>query len=173
MRARFFWKMQSVVLSTILLGVGLFWAPAAFATTTAMNIPITGASVNGCVPPGTYVSGHLHVTFRVNIDPLKGTHMGMESNTCGSKIVVPDLDGELVEFVSNETQFNQFNLNLNGATEYTAHHSFKYVSPGKRENYRLDVEVHVTVNANGEITAEFERVYIDCYVQCCGGEVVE
>jgi hypothetical protein len=95
----------------------------------------------------------------------------MESNACGSKIVTP-----IGEFVSNENHFNEFKVPLNGsATVFTIHDRFKYVSPGAGEDYLMDAEMHVTVNSNGEVSAEFTRIHIDCYVECCGGaeEVVE
>ena len=165
MRAQIRSSIQSVVTGAFLLALGLLWAPSAFATATTVSVPMTGATFSGCVPPGATASGHMKVTFRFNVN-LNGMHVGTESHSCGTKVTVPGVG----EFVSNETKFNETNTNFrNGATEFTFHESFRYASTGRGENYRLDAEMHVTVNANGEVTAEFTRLHVDCYVECCGG----
>ena len=171
MRARFGFNPRSLVPVALLLALGLFTAPSAFATTTTVSVPVTSATFSGCVPPGASASGHMKVTFRFNVN-LNGMHVGMESNSCGTKIVVPGVG----EFVSKDVKFNETNTSFNNAaTEFTFHESFRYSSPGSGENYRLDAQMHVTVNANGEVTAEFTRIHVDCYVECCGGagEIVE
>ncbi len=170
MRARFVPRSPSVVLGAFMLALGVFWAPSASATTTTLNVPLRGATFSGCVPPGAALTGHMKVTFRHTVN-INAIHTGMESNACGSKIVTP-----IGEFVSNENHFNEFKVPLNGsATVFTIHDRFKYVSPGAGEDYLMDAEMHVTVNSNGEVSAEFTRIHIDCYVECCGGaeEVVE
>ena len=165
MRARIESRIWPVVTGAFLLALGLFWAPAAYATTTSVDVPLRGATFSGCVPPGAYVSGHMKTTFRFTTN-LNGIHVGSQTHACGAKIVVPGIG----EFVSNEIHYDETNVNLHGATEFTLHSRFKYTSPGAGENYRMDAEMHVTVNANGEVTAEFTRIDIDCYVPCCGAE---
>lgn len=164
MRAQVQSRVWSVV-TAFALALGLFSAPAAHATATTLSVPMTGATFSGCVPPGATASGHMKVTFWFTAN-LNGMHVGTESNSCGTKIVVPGVG----EFVSNETKLNETNVSYHAATEFTFRGSFKYVSPGVAEYYRLDVEMHATINANGEVTAEFTRLHVDCYVPCCGAE---
>ena len=137
----------------------------ASAEAVSTTIPLAGPAVTACVPPGTYVSGHLHMTTRFTVNQ-NGMHVGNEINSAGTKIITP-----AGEFISNESHLHETNVNfLKGATEYTIHDSFRYISKDTHESYRLDIKLHVTVNANLEVTAEVGRVVIDCYVPCCGDE---
>src|SRR5690349_7190930 len=127
----------------------VFSSPNVHAAAETIQAPLPPASASICVPPGAYTSGHLQITTRFTVDAT-GIHLGVETNSAGAKLYVPDLG----EFVSNESNEHETNVNFLGATEYTIHDSFRYTSPGKAENYRLDIETHLTINANGEVSAE-------------------
>ena len=149
-----------------LVGLLVALSPAtASATAVTTHVPATGAAVSPCVPPGAYVSGHIQLMTRFEVN-LNGLHVGTETNSCGSKIFVPGLG----DFISNETHEHETNVSFfNGATEYTIHDSFRYIAKDIRESYKLDIMLHVTINANGEVTAEVDKITIDCFVPCCGG----
>lgn len=152
------------VLFLSVLSTALFTSKVS-AEAVSTTIQLAGPAATACVPPGTYISGHLHMTTRFTMTQ-NGMHVGQEINSAGTKIITP-----AGEFISNESHLHQTNVNfLKGATEYTIHDSFRYISKDTHESYRLDIKLHVTVNANGEVTAEVERVVIDCYVPCCGDE---
>jgi hypothetical protein len=151
-----------VLLASVVVAVA---AREASAAAQVIRVPLVGSSTSGCVPPGTYVSGELHLTTRFTVNAT-GIHVGVEINSSGAKIFVPGLG----EFISNESHEHETNVNFNGATETTINDSFRFVSKTVRENYRMDVKLHVTVNANGTVTANRLDVYIDCIVPCCGEE---
>ena len=144
----------------------------AHAAAETVKVPLAGEALSPCVPPGAYLSGHLQMTTRFSAD-TRGTHLIIMVNSAGAKILVPMPDGAVVEFVSNENHEHEANASTLGATEFTIHDSFRYSSPGKRENYKCDVKMHMTINSNGTVTANVENVYVDCVVPCCDGNVVE
>ena len=139
-----------------------FAAARVHASATTLNVPATGAYCSPCVPPGTYVSGHLQVMMRFTLTTT-GMHIGAVTNACGAKITTP-----IGDFVSNDTQESETNINFGAALEWTMHQTFRYSSPGRGENYKMDALIHMTVNAQGEVTAEVEKLTIDCF-DCCGG----
>lgn len=50
----------------------------------------------------------------------------------------------------------------NGAVTFTAVDSFKLIGHGSAPNFLLQAVFHVTINANGDVTVEFERVSEQC-----------
>lgn len=50
----------------------------------------------------------------------------------------------------------------NGKYIDTYINNFKLVAPGKGNNYLVHVNVHITVNANGETTANVDNLNVDC-----------
>ena len=152
----------SVAIVALLVAVSPGTASATAVTT---NVPATGAAVSPCVPPGAYVSGHIQLMTRFEVN-LNGLHVGTETNSCGTKLFVPGLG----DFISNETHFHEANTGfINGASEFTIHDSYRYIAKDIMESYKLDVMLHVTINANGEVTAEVDKITIDCFIPCCGG----
>ena len=159
------------LLGVAFVSVLAFASARVYAEATSVRCPMPPAFVSTCVPPGTFVSGHLHIMTRMTFNGIS-MHVGMETNSAGARIYVfdPELQ-DYVEFVSNESHMEEVNVNA-GATEFTSHQSFRYTSPGRRDNYKLSMMVHCTFNARGELTAEVVRTTIDCYyddVECCGG----
>jgi hypothetical protein len=58
---------------------------------------------------------------------------------------------------------NHFVSNSGGTrNEFTFVNNFLLVAPGAGNNLRVHELVHVTVNANGEITAETDNIAVDC-----------
>jgi hypothetical protein len=155
-------KARTLLLASFLSVLG-FASSRAHAEATTMHIPATGADCNPCVPPGSYVSGHFQMTIRFTLTTT-GMHIGTVTNSCGAKVITP-----IGEFVSNDTSESETNINFGAALEWTEHQTYKYTSPGRGENYRMDALLHMTVNANGEVTAEVEKLVIDCFDgSCCG-----
>src|SRR4051794_37692429 len=91
----------------------LFTAPQVHAEAETVPCPLPPASASICIPPGTYSSGHLKITTRFTVNTT-GIHVGVETNSAGAKLFVP----EVGEFVSNESNEHETNVNFLGATEY-------------------------------------------------------
>jgi hypothetical protein len=138
----------------------------AHAAAETLKVPLAGESTTQCVPLGTYVSGHLEMTTKASVDLKGGVHLIVMINSAGARIIVPTADG-LVEFVSNESHEHELNATSGGALEFSDDDYFRFSSPGRRENYQLKMHMHLTFNANGELTADVEDLRVDCMVPCC------
>jgi hypothetical protein len=113
------------------------------------NLPVT---VNG----QTYqVNGNLHGLFHVNRDSAGGLH------------VKAHLNGQGVQITGANTTYRgtgAANLTINlgatkgAATNFTGVANVGLIGQGQTPNYRLHVNVHGTINANGEVTATVANV---------------
>jgi len=89
-------------------------------------------------------SGGQHVATHVNLAGVSGIGL-----TTGNKYQASQADS----FVSNSG---------GTATEFTLVNNFLMTAPGPGNNLRVHELVHVTVDANGNVTAEIENITIDC-----------
>ncbi|MDP9348411.1 MAG: hypothetical protein M3P24_04610 [Gemmatimonadota bacterium] len=132
------------------------WAQAQ-TTTTNTRIPIpqnSAVTVNG---ETFQVSGSLHALFHVTRDNAGGFH------------IQAHLNGQGIRAVSGGTSYRvntADNLTVNvGATKgaasnFTGVANFGLIGQGQAPNLRLHVNLHGTVNANGEVTATVANVRI-------------
>lgn len=104
------------------------------------------------------LSGEVHAVFSVTVDANGGLHVGTHFNnlgvsgsglTTGDKYQASGGD----HFVSNSG---------GGANEFTFVNNFLMTAPGSGNNLRVHELVHVTVDANGELTAEIDNITVDC-----------
>jgi hypothetical protein len=140
-------------------------ARKAHAAADTLKVPLAGEDSTQCVPLGTYVSGHLEITTKATFD-TRGTHLIVMINSAGAKLIVPTASGP-VEFVSNESHEHELNATVGAAFEYSDDDYFRFTSTNTRQSYRCRIHMHVTINANGELTADVEDILIDCEVPCC------
>jgi hypothetical protein len=56
----------------------------------------------------------------------------------------------------------RFSFNSNGATSDTFVNNFKLIGEGRAPNLLIHETIRVTINANGDVTAEVENVSIEC-----------
>lgn len=87
-------------------------------------------------------SGNITAKFHIN---AKGTGVGQ---TSGAVYQWND--------AINET------LNLSKGGNLTRTQTFSLVSQGKTQNFKGHLTYHITVNANGEVTTEFENLSVEC-----------
>ena len=75
------------------------------------------------------------------------------------------LTGEVysVNLVSSSIE----NSRVGGANVTTLETIQNVVSHGSGENFQLQTVFHVTFNANGEPTAEFQNFHVHCRGRCC------
>ena len=130
-------------------------------------VPLEGPTYNqGCVPPGTYIDGHLHIKTKLVQTTCK-TLVQLETRTHYAKIVVPGVG----VFTSSEYTFDETEVNLvQGETEITSYGKFRYrLNSCDGETYTLAYRMVVRVDLTGRRpVARCESVYVDCYDPCCG-----
>ena len=133
-------------------------------------VPLEGPTFNqGCIPPGTYIKGYLHIKTKL-VQTLCKTLVQVETHTHCAKIFVPGVG----EFWSREVTFDETEVNLiRGETEIESYGKFKYrLDACDPETYTLEYRMRIRVDLTGRRpVAHCERVYVDCYEPCCGGGV--
>ena len=152
-----------VVALIALFAIGLGTAPAAHAGATTVKsnttIPIGGVVFNPCAGESVAFRGRLHVVFHATVDADGGFHIVGHANTQGVKgIGLTSRDSYQVIGVSN------FNLNVQPPfpVEATVVTNFSLVSKGSADNLHFHLNLHVTVNAQGDVTATVGNININC-----------
>ena len=126
-------------------------------TKTNVRVPLP-ASVT--VPgEGTFgLSGSLHIMFFVHRDNAGGVHVRAHANAQGVTVTKPS--GETCRGVGAVNLTVNVGAPKGAASEGTAVANLGLVCPGREPNLRLHANLHVTVNANNEVTAVVENVRI-------------
>ena len=137
---------------------------AAVAITTNNQVPFAQVAFVPCANGGAgelvLVSGTLHIqqhtTFngnnaniKVHFQPQGATGVGLTTgDTYRSNGVTQEQD--------------KIALASGSATEFTFINNFRLVGPGPNNNLEVHQTVHVTVNANGDITSTVNDTSIEC-----------
>ena len=105
-----------------------------------------------------HLTGAAHTVFAVTQDANGGLHIATHVNTVGLSGV-----GLTTGNTYHASHADSFVSNSVGAkNEFTFFNNFLMTAPGAGNNVRVHEVVHVTVNANGEITAETDDLTVDC-----------
>ncbi len=116
-------------------------------------IPCTGDLIS--------LSGTVHLLMRTTADGNGGFHTTVHNNQALSGIVV---DGSNVGAKYRSVGATHENINLHlkpGTTETVISHS-ALIGRGKAPNLRMRTTTHITVNANGVITANVDKNELSC-----------
>lgn len=157
------WRFISFVAMLVLIGV-LGVAPAlARATTFTDNVGVP-TEIFVFVPcarggAGEFVqlSGMLHILFVTTIDDKGGFHSKFHFQPQG-------ISG--TGFIKGDkyqgTGVTQGSFNGRVGFETTFVNNFKMIGQGPGNNFLIHENVHITVNANGEVTALVDHVSVKC-----------
>ena len=130
--------------------------------TTNSNIPISLVVFVPCAQGGTgeivKLSGDLHALFHVTIDNAGGFHFQSHFNPKGvSGLGLASGDKY------RATGVTRFGFNAHGLPfEFTSINNFRIIGKGKGNNLLIHMVFHLTVNANGDVTASVSNVKFDC-----------
>ena len=108
---------------------------------------------NKCTGEDVELSGTVHINGRFVTDSVGGFHMKWLWNW---HLVGVGLDSG-TEYIANATENRQFNEKGHFPFEETEIITFTFVSKGEEPNLILKGRFHITVNANGELTAYFDE----------------
>ena len=127
-----------------------------------INIPINTDVVLPCAAGGqdeiVALSGEVHMVFSVTSDSGGGLHIDTHSNNegvWGTGLTTGDK--------YHATGGNRFSSNTNGAaSEVTFVNNFQLIGQGQNNNLVIHETVHMTINANGDVTANIFNVDAEC-----------
>jgi hypothetical protein len=138
-----------------------FAATAAAADNGAANTstPIRGVLFSPCSGESIIFHGRMHVVTHTRTDASGGTHMIRHTNfeDVSGVAIGSGRPYRLVQVTNNSA-----NATSGGATEFTQVVVFRVISQGSTDNWLAQIVVHVTVNANGDMTADVTQVGGGC-----------
>ena len=108
---------------------------------------------------GEYIqlSGTLHTLYHYTIDAKGGVHIkshNQPQNLTGVGLTTGDkYQGTGVTQDESNTKIGQ---------EYTYVNNFRMIGQGPGNNYLVHSTYHITINANGELTASVDNYTVDC-----------
>lgn len=153
--------MLALFAATVILS-GALTSTMAQATTVTSNatFPFTDTAV-ACDGEAINLTGKMHVLAHVTTDARSGRHVELQISTENVK-GIGTISGN--EYVSSST--HNINTNdaetLSGQSEYTETTKFLLAGKGKLSDLFAKTTLHITVNANGEVTAEVTKVECRC-----------
>lgn len=104
------------------------------------------------------LTGSLHVTFFVHKDNAGGIHVRAHANAQGVTVTKPG--GTTCRGVGAVNVTVNVGAPKGAASEGTAVANLGLVCPGREPNLRLHANLHLTINANNEVTAKVVNVRI-------------
>lgn len=152
---------RCAALSVAVLSAALVFASAAGAATTNVKIPAEDfPAADLCNGDQLQLQGTLHLVLQGEfVEDAPRQHVVAHLNS--QKLTgVGLLTGELynVNLVTN----NITNSQIDGANVTTIETIQNVVSLGSAENFQIQTVLHVTINANGETTSEFQNFHVRC-----------
>jgi hypothetical protein len=140
-------------------GVG---APAATSagvvSNTIVSIPENVVLFDACTGEGVQVTGTIHVVTVLTQDSNGGTHTQMHFNVQGVS-GVGVLSGTKYRGIHNETHAS--NSGGPAPSEFTTRIDIRLISEGSSSNFTIrDALVHVTIDANGSVTASIDNLAV-------------
>ena len=120
-----------------------------------VDIPVSGAVINPCNGETVTFSVVDHFTARVTFDSAGGFHLATHDN------IHVTASGDM----GNSYEGNQEDTNeVNGrvGVEQTFVMTFSEISKGSAPNFEVHVLEHITVNANGTVTAFIDHITANC-----------
>lgn len=154
-------RFSSAVLITALFTLLAFASAPAQASATQYDEPVAGVIVyNEC--NGEFVvltSGYAHLNTNITSNPNGGSHVVVHLNFQDIE-GRGDTTGATYRFVGSEHY--SFNTQPGAAYTLTSTSHRGAVSQGPTPNAIFQVVSHITINANGDVTAAFSNYRIIC-----------
>ncbi len=136
--------------------------PPAFTYTESVKVPTNIYVTIPCALGGkgedVYLSGDLHIVSHITIDAGGGDHLEDHYQPQGISGV-----GMTSGARYQATGVTRYGENFRALPyNYTFVNNFRIIGEGPGNNYLLHETFHITVNANGELTASADNFGVDC-----------
>ena len=142
-----------------LTSVGAILVPtyAAQTITTVEKIPVDFNLFIPCVEEEVHLTGKVHLLSHVTLDNAGGAHVKLQENNQGISGT-----GLTTGDKYQSTGASNFQFNTKVEDEETFVFIFNFIGQGNGNKLLVHLTHHVTVNANGIVTAEVEKMSIEC-----------
>ncbi len=130
------------------------------AVTQNIKIPIDQILSGPCTGEDIELTGELHLLSTLTEDGAGGYHAKYHANYAGVSGVGLTTG---TKYQINGGFNTEYNIAADGfPSETTAVANYGLIAPGKGNNYKGHALFHITVNANGEVTAEIDSFEVEC-----------
>ncbi len=132
-------------------------AAVVFNTRFPINLSVSVPCANGGAGEVVELSGDLHDLFSYTIDSNGGVHIDVHDNpqgVSGTGLTTGDR--------YHATGVTRVGLNSTGPLEVTLVNNFNVIGQGPHNNLLVHDNFHITVNANGEVTASHDNFRVEC-----------
>ena len=132
---------------------------AAVATTDVENIPLVINVLIPCTGDVVTLEGTLHLVFHTTFNDnhfVSKYHFSPQQLTGVSAMTGAKYQGTGV------TQGTTTGSFVNGQYSDTYVNNFRMIGQGPGNNYLVHSNIHVTFNANGDVTADHENTSVEC-----------
>jgi hypothetical protein len=130
---------------------------AAQTSTTVVKIPVDLTLFVPCAGEEVHLTGKVHLLIHVTLDNAGGAHVKLQDNDQGISGT-----GLTTGDKYHRTGASNFQFNTKVGDEETFVLIFNFIGQGNGNKLLVHVTHHVTVNANGIVTAEVEKMSIEC-----------
>lgn len=153
--------LRSVGLVLILVALTALPAMANGTTvTTNEKTPIDLFVWVSCAEEWVHLSGNLHVVYHATFDNSGGLHIEEHFNP--QRVRGHGMSTGLKYQGTGVTRYHT-NLRPDGYPyEHTYVNNFRIIGQGPGNNYLVHETFHITINANGEVTAYVDNFSVDC-----------
>jgi hypothetical protein len=146
------------VMTALALATGVALAQAQ-TFTDSERVPLNTATFNPCTGELVTLAGYLHLLTHTTVDEQGGVHL--QSHVNPQQVSGTSTSGTEYRAVGkNRTESNTFSGGL--PVEVTHVRTFNFISTDATDNFLLHETIHITINANGEVTAVVENVTTEC-----------
>jgi hypothetical protein len=153
---------RSAVVAVIAIGSALALAPAAGGETINIKVPVGEDFVVGNVCNGEEVQlqGTLHLVQQGGVvaDAPRQHEVAQLNSQRLSGVGLTSGDRYSVNWNTQSV----FNARIDGANVTTLGAIINVVSRGSGVNFQIQTVLHITFNANGEPTSEFQNFHVHC-----------
>lgn len=123
------------------------------------TVPFAAAVPIPCAGELALMSGPLHVLLTATADGNGGVHLTSHFQPQGVS-GVGSISGN--KYQGTGVTRDETNVTSGGAFETTFVNNFRMIGQGPGNNLLVHSTVHVTVNANGDVTATVSNVSVEC-----------
>ena len=131
-------------------------APAHAESVTTQNVPFVTPFLNPCTPDAVVMEGHVQVQSSVTQNG-NGFHVDLLLSAHGTGI---GLSGDHYTLLT--TEHSSSNDSNNGGMEFSVMFTDELIRQGFDQqvidDFYVDLYLHMTVNANGEVTSDVSRL---------------
>ncbi len=146
---------------SLLLVLGIMSKPAPTNAAVVVNtsIPFTIGVFIPCVPEPALLTGRLHVLITTTVDNNGGAHFKSHfqpQGLSGFGLVTGD------KYQGTGVTQEHINIHSGLGFQDTFINNFRMIGQGPGNNLLVHTTFHVTVNANGNVTANVLNASVDC-----------